>query len=70
MNPGERYRSASYPLLTNSISIDSGSHRVYMAPWTVDPRVTIQNSKGQARAYQAKQVLRAIDRLEIEYAKR
>ena len=48
----------------------SGSHRVYMTPWTGDPRVNIQNSKGQAKAYQVQQVLKAIDRLEVEHAKK
>jgi hypothetical protein len=44
-----------------------GSHRVYKTPWIGDPRVNIQNSKGQAKAYQVKQVLKAIERLEVEY---
>jgi hypothetical protein len=44
----------------------SGSHRVYKTPWLGDPRVNIQNSKGQAKAYQVKQVLKAIERLEVE----
>ena len=48
----------------------SGSHRVYMIPWTGDPRVNIQNSKGRAKAYQVKQVLKAIDRLEVEHTKK
>lgn len=45
----------------------SGSHRVYKTPWLGDPRVNIQNSKGRAKAYQVKQVLKAIERLEGEY---
>jgi hypothetical protein len=45
----------------------SGSHRVYKTPWIGDPRVNIQNSKGQAKVYQVKQVLKAIERLEVEY---
>ncbi|WP_366949711.1 toxin HicA [Geobacter sp.] len=45
----------------------SGSHRVYKTPWIGDPRVNIQNSKGYAKAYQVKQVLKAIERLEIEH---
>ncbi len=45
----------------------SGSHRVYKTPWSSDPRVNIQNSKGRAKAYQVRQVLRAIERLEIEH---
>lgn len=42
------------------------SHRVYKTPWQGDPRVNIQNDKGKARAYQVKQVLKAIERLEAE----
>jgi hypothetical protein len=38
-------------------------------PWFGDPRVNIQNSKGQAKAYQVKQVLKAIERLEVEDGK-
>lgn len=40
------------------------SHRVYKTPWPGDPRVNIQNDKGNAKAYQVKQVLAAIDKLE------
>jgi hypothetical protein len=43
------------------------SHRVYKTPWQGDPRVNIQNNKGKAKAYQVKQVLRAIERLEVNY---
>ena len=42
------------------------SHRVYKTPWRGDPRVNIQDSKGKAKAYQVKQVLTAIERLEVE----
>jgi hypothetical protein len=41
-----------------------GSHRVYKTPWSGDPRINIQNDKGMAKAYQVKQVLMAIDKLE------
>jgi hypothetical protein len=41
-----------------------GSHRIYATPWAGDPRVNIQNDGGMAKAYQVRQVLRAIDRLE------
>ncbi len=47
----------------------SGRHSVYKTPWIGDPRVNIQNSKGQAKAYQVKQVLKAIERLEVEHGK-
>jgi hypothetical protein len=43
------------------------SHRVYKTPWQGDPRVNVQNNKGKAKAYQVKQVLRAIERLEVNY---
>lgn len=44
------------------------SHRIYKTPWPDDPRVNIQNDKGMAKAYQVRQVLRAIERLEEGYA--
>ena len=40
------------------------SHRIYKTLWRGDPRVNIQNDKGMAKAYQVKQVLNAIERLE------
>ncbi|MBI4670435.1 MAG: toxin HicA [Chloroflexi bacterium] len=42
------------------------SHRIYKTPWQGDPRVNIQNDKGTAKAYQVKQVLKALERLEAE----
>jgi hypothetical protein len=45
-----------------------GSHHVYKTPWTGDPRINIQNHKGKAKAYQVKQVLSAIEKLEVEDA--
>ena len=45
----------------------SGSHRVYKTPWIGDPRVNIQNYKGYARAYQVRQIIKAIERLEAEH---
>jgi predicted HicB family RNase H-like nuclease len=35
---------------------------VFNTPWPGDPRVNIQNDKGKAKAYQVRQVLKAIDR--------
>lgn len=43
------------------------SHRIYKTPWSGDPRVNIQNKNGMAKAYQVRQVLRAIERLEIDH---
>jgi hypothetical protein len=40
------------------------SHAVFRTPWPGDPRVNIQEAKGMAKAYQVRQVLLAIDRLE------
>jgi len=39
-------------------------------PWEGDPRVNIQNAKGMAKAYQIRQVLKAIERLKRENEKR
>ncbi|MBN1383056.1 MAG: toxin HicA [Deltaproteobacteria bacterium] len=46
----------------------SGSHHIYKTPWKGDPRINIQNHKGKAKAYQVKQVLLAIEKLEVENA--
>lgn len=40
------------------------SHTVFKTPWPGDPRVNIQNDKGKAKAYQVRQVLKAIDKKE------
>lgn len=44
-----------------------GSHRIYRTPWPGDPRINIQNDKGMAKAYQVKQVLMAIEKLEATH---
>ncbi|MCG6537059.1 MAG: toxin HicA [Syntrophales bacterium LBB04] len=44
------------------------SHRIYKTPWQGDPRINIQNHQGKAKAYQVKQVLLAIERLEVDHA--
>ena len=44
-----------------------GSHFMYKTPWRGDPRINIQNDRGKAKAYQVRQVLMAIERLEVEY---
>jgi len=40
------------------------SHAVFKTPWPGDPRVNIQSDKGKAKAYQVRQVLKAISKLE------
>ena len=47
-----------------------GSHRIYKTPWPGDPRINIQKAKGMAKAYQVKQVLLSIDKLEAEYGRK
>ncbi|RLB39442.1 MAG: toxin HicA [Deltaproteobacteria bacterium] len=42
------------------------SHRIYKTPWQGDPRVNIQDAGGKAKAYQVRQVLKAIERLKNE----
>jgi len=46
------------------------SHRIYRMSWQGDPRVNIQNDKGRAKAYQVKQVLKAVERLKNEETKK
>ena len=43
------------------------SHRIYKTPWQRDPRINIQNDKGKAKSYQVKQVIKAIEILEVNY---
>jgi hypothetical protein len=46
---------------------NSSSHRVYKTPWQGDPRINIQNKKGKAKANQVKQVLQAVEKLEVNH---
>ena len=46
------------------------SHCVFKTPWPGDPRVNIQNHKGKAKPYQVKQVLLAIEQLEVNRGSR
>ncbi|MGH7057654.1 MAG: hypothetical protein ACREFZ_07170 [Acetobacteraceae bacterium] len=43
-----------------------GSHHVFKMPWAGDPRINLQNDGGEAKAYQVRQLLAAIERAEIE----
>ena len=40
------------------------SHRVYRTPWPGDPRVNIQSTRGMAKSYQVRQVIKALERLQ------
>ncbi|MHB8334189.1 MAG: toxin HicA [Acidimicrobiales bacterium] len=45
----------------------SGSHVVFSMPWSGDPRINLQKGNGgKAKAYQVRQALVAIDRLQRE----
>ncbi len=48
----------------------TGSHCIYKTPWRGDPRVNIQNKGGKAKPYQVKQVLLAIEKIEVRYGSR
>ena len=39
-----------------------GSHRIYRTPWVGNPRVNIQDAKGMAKAYQVRQVIKAVEK--------
>jgi hypothetical protein len=42
-----------------------GSHVIFRMPWPSDPRVNLQDDgSGKAKAYQIRQLLLAVDRLE------
>jgi hypothetical protein len=47
--------------------ISAGSHRVYKTPWKGDPRINVQNDKGRAKSYQVRQVLLALEKLEVNH---
>jgi hypothetical protein len=40
------------------------SHNIYKTPWQGDPRINIQDDNGKAKAYQVRQVVKAIKKLE------
>ena len=41
----------------------NGSHKIYKTPWQGDPRINIQNDRGEGKTYQVRQVILAIDKL-------
>ena len=42
----------------------SGSHHIYKTPWAGDPRINLQKDKsGDAKPYQVRQIISAIDKL-------
>jgi len=41
-----------------------GSHHIYKTPWQGDPRINIQDDNGKAKAYQVRQVVKALKKLE------
>ena len=55
---------APSPRLASGINSAIMKQRNYRTPWPGDPRVNIQSVKGMAKAYQVRQVIRAIEKLE------
>jgi len=45
-------------------------HSIYKTPWQGDPRINIQNDKGMGKAYQVRQVLKAIEKLGVQHGNR
>lgn len=43
------------------------SHCFFETPWPGDPRVNIQDRKGKPKPYQVKQVLLAIEKIEVAH---
>lgn len=41
-----------------------GSHHVFKMPWPGDPRINLQSDGHEAKPYQVRQVLRALERLD------
>lgn len=41
-----------------------GSHIIFKTPWPGNPRLNLQNAGGNAKAYQVRQVLQALEQLE------
>src|SRR5687768_2447283 len=49
----------------------TGSHHIFRTPWLGDPRINLQKRKGQAKPYQVKQVIAALNKkLAIEQEER
>jgi len=46
------------------------SHRTYKMPWRGDPRVNIQEENGKGKAYQVRQVIKALKRLGVQNGNR
>ena len=47
-----------------------GGHHIYKMPWQGDPRINIQNDNGKGKAYQVRQALEAIKKLEAQHGNR
>ncbi len=40
-----------------------GSHHIFKTPWAMDPRVNLQKDGKQAKDYQVKQLVKALEKL-------
>ena len=45
---------------------EKSTHIIYKTPWQGDPRINIQNDKGKAKTYQVRQVIKAINKIEVQ----
>lgn len=43
----------------------AGSHHVFRMPWRGDPRLNLQNDGGKANPYQVRQLLAAVEKMEL-----
>jgi predicted RNA binding protein YcfA (HicA-like mRNA interferase family) len=44
-----------------------GSHHIFKTPWKGDPRINLQKDSRMAKPYQVKDVIKAIEKLEVKY---
>lgn len=43
-----------------------GSHHIWKTPWRGDPRLNLQEVKGNAKPYQIEQVIDVLEKLEVQ----
>lgn len=49
-------------------SRQKGSHHIFKMPWAGNPRINLQDDGDNAKAYQVRQIVDAVDKLELERA--
>ena len=43
----------------------AASHHIFSMPWPGDPRVNLQDTNGKAKPYQVRQLVEAIDKMNL-----